>query len=242
MKITDATWERRNLGVNTLEIELDENDNINELDEVLKSHIDKEYVVVKSSVNNLDYIWGLPQRGFTYIESQLSLEVTISDYNAPSYLKVMERSASLKILSEKEEVMLAMDRLAENVFDKDRISLDQNFSPKLAGGRYKNWVRDLIDKGQDFLELYIKDIPIGFFIAQPSHDDVGIAGLAGLYGEYKGKGFGLVLIKKGMDYIFTMGHKKIVTSVSSNNKDIVKIHLLLGFMIKDIHYVYVKHQ
>lgn len=241
MIITDAFWEKRNLGIGCLEIELSETDSIKDVNEAIKLYNDIHYVVIKTPVNCKQLLWELPKNGYNFVESQLALQVSKESYRCPSYLKIAERNTSIKRLSNEHEIKMALEYVSNDVFDSDRISLDIHFSKETAGLRYKNWVIDLIKKGQDFLELNVKDKPIGFFIAQNSKGRKGFAGLAGIYTKYKGKGFGTVLIKKGMDYIFEAGNDEIFTSVSSNNKEIIKIHLMLGFEISNISYVYIKH-
>lgn len=241
MIITDAFWEKRNLGIGCLEIELGEADSISDINEAIKLYNDIQYIVIKTPVKCKKLLWELPKNSYNFIESQLALQLYKENYRYPSYLKIAERNTFIKKLSNEHEIKRALENISNDVFDSDRISLDINFSKESAGFRYKNWVIDLIRKGQDFLELNVKDNPVGFFIAQNSKGRKGFAGLAGIYKEYKGKGYGTVLIKKGMDYIFEAGNDEIFTSVSSNNKEIIKIHLMLGFEISDIKYVYIKH-
>ncbi len=241
MNVVDAAWEKRNIGVSCLEIDLLASDSISDLEEYL---IDKDvdYVVLKCPVNCSDFIWNLPRAGFTFIESQIILELSKDNYRGPSFIKITERNTDMKRLFDKAEILRAIEKIPHDVFDTDRISLDPHFSKELAGMRYKNWVLDLMDKGDHFLELSVKGVPAGFFIARKSEGPIGYAGLAGMYSQFKGKGFGISLINKGMNYILQAGHQKIITGVSSNNKNILKVHNILGFEVCDIKYVYVKHK
>jgi hypothetical protein len=63
-----------------------------------------------------------------------------------------------------------------------------------------------------------------------------------VYNDYKGRGMGCLLIAKHLDTIFEMGFEKAVTQVSSNNLEVLRISLMCGYRIRDMHYVYVKHR
>ena len=70
MKIIDAIWEKRNLGVKTTEILIQAGDKIEDYSLVEKEIIDNQtkYIVVKTPVNLKEYIWGLPKLGYNFIE------------------------------------------------------------------------------------------------------------------------------------------------------------------------------
>ena len=63
-----------------------------------------------------------------------------------------------------------------------------------------------------------------------------------MYQKFKNKGMGALVIQMMTEHIFEKGCTSVFTGVSSNNKSILNIHLMLGYEVKNMYYVYVKHQ
>lgn len=240
LKITEAVWEKRNLGVSCLEIELNEKDTVQELEGILAKRGKTDYIVVKCPVCQKSFLWELPAAGFTFIETQVCLSLSKENFQSPPFLRIAERNTSLKRITDPKDIGAALDKTGE-VFDTDRISLDQYFCAEQSGARFRNWAADMIGQGDTLLEFCVGDEPAGFFIARTCEGQTGFAGLAGMYPKFKGKGYGAALIHLGVDYLFRQGHQKIVTCMSSNNKEILKIHFMFGFQLIDLKYVYVRH-
>ena len=68
MKIIEAVWEQRNLGVTCAEIEISASDTSNAVrNAVLSRH--EQYLVAKVSPANTEVMFALQNMGFTYIET-----------------------------------------------------------------------------------------------------------------------------------------------------------------------------
>ena len=77
MKIINATWEKRNLGCDAYEIQIERKDFDNfdaVCDEIEKQDFSGAYVVIKMPVGNLDALHKLQDMGFYFMETQLGLE------------------------------------------------------------------------------------------------------------------------------------------------------------------------
>ena len=72
MKIIEAVWEKRNLGVTTYEVGIDFDDDVSCMDEI--KQLDYEYMVVKVSANNVAVVDEIQEMGFRYIEDMIQVE------------------------------------------------------------------------------------------------------------------------------------------------------------------------
>ena len=68
MKIIEAVWEKRNLGVTCAEIEVEGNDSPEDLMPLLRMR-SEQYLVVKVSSENYAAVTALQREGFMFIES-----------------------------------------------------------------------------------------------------------------------------------------------------------------------------
>jgi L-amino acid N-acyltransferase YncA len=65
--------------------------------------------------------------------------------------------------------------------------------------------------------------------------------LSGVFDSEKTPGFGLILLSMILTKAEEKGAKKIVSAISSNNLPVVRTHVQLGFEVKDLNYVFIRH-
>jgi len=243
MKIIDAFWEQRNLGVKAFEIVITSENSFEDFVAVEKEILAKnaEYIVVKIPVNLSEYIWGLSNIGYTFIETAFFISLHKDKYIVPAFVARLDRSVDAKLVNKADAVEKVLVRIKDNVFNTDRISMDPYFTDEQGANRYLCWSRDMINNGAELYNVAIKDKDIGFFIVKRIDKKTAYAVLTGLYPEYRRTGLGVLLLKKCLDTIWDLGFIKIETSVASNNLDIIKIDQAFGFGIDNVDYVYVKH-
>lgn len=242
MQVKFVECEKRNLNVNTYEIVADENDSFEELEKTISELHECEYLVVKTPVNHKDLLWGMSDLGCTFIETQIVLEVQKKRYRENLFLERFRKDIILKKADSEQEIQFIIEEIKKEIFDTDRIVLDCLFTKKDSAGRYVNWMLDHLKRGSYIMQLVYRQEPIGFFIVAPSESTRGYAGLAGMYQKFKNKGMGALVIQMMTEHIFEKGYTSVFTGVSSNNKSILNIHLMLGYEVKNMYYVYVKHQ
>ncbi|GHS91981.1 hypothetical protein AGMMS49957_18780 [Synergistales bacterium] len=147
MKIIDAFWERRNLGMDVTEIVLDKNDIENEPDTLLllRRHIvPRHYLVIKTPLGAISFMAKLQAMGFIFLECQYNISRTIKDYVVPSkYKSVSERLSFEPLSDDTAEWEKLCDAIGDDMFTTDRIALDPLFSVAIANKRYKNWLMDM---------------------------------------------------------------------------------------------------
>lgn len=246
MKVVDAVWEKRNLGVNTLEITLEKMDEGKSC-EILKADIERiieekkaEYVVCKIPASIVLYASMIGKLGFTFIESQFSINGGFSKalevVDQPIYkrkdIECIRDNSSISFNKVK-------SLLLEGMFDTDRVALDEKFGVKIANTRYLNWINDIEKtESKDLCIVTYKNEVIGFLLGQSDGDLLKLP-LGGVAKKYKSAFGGLVY---GLCFSsFSKNYKRLETSFSSNNLGIVNLYSYFGFPIREITYVFTKH-
>lgn len=249
MEIVDATWERRNLGVDAAEIVLSGEDDALELAK-LQDELDAryDYLCLKSEVGCSEALFGLPRLGYTFVETQISLRYDLrEDTVAPFVVELCkaqgDRYAYRDITDDEARYAEMISRISDQpMFTTDRVYLDQAFAGTCAGRRYAGWCWDLKEKGARFLETEVDGRVTGFTVYLERSLRRFESPLGGNYLD--AKDFALlspVGSRMFFSYLAEQGMKTLDTWVSSNNKTILRFHLAAGYQVRNLHYVYVKH-
>ena len=246
MKIVPAPWERRNLGVEAVEVEIEAGDSLGEFNDCLDEINSFEYICLKCATNEPSFLVELPKRGFTFIETQVGLKYECKNKTVFPQSEDLRRMYSDRI-DFREIEGEAFERLLRKVqvdemFKTDRIYLDRFFPSSAADKRYAGWCRDLKRAGSTFLEYLIDGVPVGFYEYQKKTSKSWHTSLGGMYpdrNEYAllTPAINCVLL----DRFEQEGMRTMRSAVSTNNAVILRLHLSVGYQIGDVSYVYVKH-
>ena len=243
MKVIDAYWDEKNLGLKSFEVSLDKNDSVEAFVEQEKEILSKEgskYIVVKVPPNNYEYLTSLPKLGYTFIEASLKLILRKRDYNCPRFVMRFDKDCKVESLEEEKDFQRVFREIEKGIFKTDRIAIDKDFSVDMANQRYINWIRSLKEKGEKIYEVYVKDKAIGFFILKHV-DDANVQGiLTGLYKEFEESGYGALIMKKLKDKVWELGYRTYHAQVVSNNVKALRSNLIFGSMVESINYHYIK--
>ena len=237
MKVIDAVWEKKNLGVTAAEIIIEAGDDIKEIKCVL-TNIDKQYVVCKviSGFNEAASV--VQDLGYKYIEDQIEVEHDLHEIKRNRIMQRLYDSLDYSIMTEADlnELYQEIDR---GMFDSDRISLDPYFSKEKAKQRYINWIIDLVNKGSKPYIMRYNGESAGFIILTTDDGVTYKSVLGGGYEKFRKTGLGIV--QKEQEIVKELGGKKVVTSVSSNNVSQFKALIINGYVPVKIEQVFVKH-
>ncbi|MBR1730481.1 MAG: hypothetical protein IJ728_13270 [Selenomonadaceae bacterium] len=247
MKIIDAIWEFKNLGQNTIEVELEKEDlhkNLNDIFlsiEQIKSKYKPNYMVIKVITGN-PYIGNmLCNKGFLHIETQIKLKAVREDikFFLAKYDSIFENTVIKKVNDER-EIEEILNEVHKGIFYTDRIALDKNFSLDIANVRYANWIKDEVNRGSGLFRVMVEGKSIGFSLRR--YDKFSVFDLlAGLYKEYQNFHIGGNIYFSALLMDVNNGYKKFYTSVSSNNLSSLHLHEMFGYKVHFIQEVYVKH-
>jgi len=239
MRVINAQWEMRNLGVTCEEIIIEVGDSIVLIDSEL-SKLSSSYRVIKIPCSRPDLLLYLQGRGYIFIEM---LSTCSHDGELPQLTSLQQRIYSNLScsLATSDDLNAIFEELMSGMFTTDRVAIDPKFGIPKAGKRYCGWVKDELTRGAQVFMLNYKNMPIGFFVMRLAEDKKCHAFLGGIFPGHKGGGFGYFLnyfeVIKGME----LGASKIITTFSSNNTSIASVHYSLGCRLVHQQYILVRH-
>ena len=239
LKIVDAFWEKRNLGVCCHEIEIELGDEADFLKKELPLN-EAAYTVVKVPSNKFDVMFLLQELGYTYIESSINLVHDLKEIRLnPLQQRIMD-SVSYSTMTDK-DIDHVFREIRKGIFTTDRIYIDPYFSHEQAANRYVNWIGDELERGCKIFKLTYKNDSVGFFTFKDMGNGVCYPFLAGMYEKYLNSGLGICTIEKPLKHAIKMNYKKYSTFISSNNTSTFSAHVALNFSFRKIYHVYIKH-
>lgn len=244
MKITDAFWDTKNLGLDTLEISIEYSDTAVELSrlfEILEARRQGCYTVVKVPSMRPDILATLSGPGLRFAECTFDLRLKIGgdDFQVPKLFERIDRKITFCPITTPEQEQRLEREILKGIFSTDRISLDPRFGETVAAQRYLNWLNAEKANGSMLYELMQGELPFGFFALKALGDAKFDNFLAGLYTSHLNAGLGFAMIGKAIEGIRRAGGKWYNTHVSSNNFSVFRLYQHYGFEIHSISYVLV---
>lgn len=242
MKIIDAVWEKRNLGVSTQEVVIESADSVDDFLLMNKS-LTARYLVLKIPANKAEMVNVAADEDFQFVECQFKMIERVSKL-LPEVEKVLKRNTSFTVETDNSSKMFdyMASKINEGIFHTDRISMDPFFSEELANKRYANWLLDLKGNPNAQLQIMRKQGEIVAFNLNKHDGQTSYGLVGGIFKEYQKEPLGLywgASIIKGVSTVCDVNSWE--ATVSSNNPGVVKIWNYFGMPISAISYIFVKH-
>ena len=239
MKLVEAIWEKRNLGVDCLELHCEAHDAAEAVLAALP--LSASYQVVRVPAKRVDLLLAVQERGYRLIEMGIDLERRLADFEMPAIYKRFEKNMAFR-----QATGADVERTLEIVgtgrmFTTDRIALDPFFSPRQAGYRYACWIRDLLQRGGTLHVATYNGRDIAFGVNIERRSGVWEASLGGVFPEPETSGMGFASVYLNTAMPRQQGAKKVVARVSSNNLPIVRLWLQFGFELMGSEYILIQH-
>lgn len=241
MEIIDAFWEKRNLGVDCIEITIEKHDTLSQLNEMCDQINTIDYVVVKVPVARIDINEYLTKQGFIFVEGSVKFQLDIKDARLSTLQQRLNASISYSEMDENDLAQLYAE-IENGLFKTDRILLDKYFTEKQAATRHINWIKDELARTTQAYKIVYKGDAIGFFTFKEVDDGIYYPFLAGMYERYANSGLGFNISSKPIEEVICRNGRRILTYVSTNNPKIIRSLIDLGYSISDIKYIYFKHK
>lgn len=239
MKITDAFWEKRNLGVDTVEFTIEEGDTEEAIVTALRQN-EKGYNVVKLPASMAGLSFTLHGLGYAYVECVCHLVHDLKNVSYTPMQKRLTESVAYELMDEGDYAEL-FSEIRKGMFRTDRVALDPAFGVRAANERYVNWIKDEAARGTDVYKMLYKGGAIGFFAFKQTEPDVYFPFLVGLYEKYSRSGLGINVTAKSLEEALRRNAKRLSTYISMNNKAPLCQALSMGYTINGISSVLVKH-
>lgn len=240
MQIIEQPWEKKNLDVHSVEFRFDNSDS-RDIDKNVLDNKDFDYQLCRVPVGRMDLAYALQENGFKFAETSFELSADLNNLELPNLYKKYEDRLRYSI-ADKIQIDDIYKCIRSGVFDTDKIALDPFFEHDKSGNRFANWCQQEIDSNN--AKAYIvcdMENPIGFFVLKNLTEKSDYSLLASLFKREQTLGFGFSVLYYPMLQAKLDGKRKIVTGVSSNNIASLRMHLGLGYNIKSMNYVLIKH-
>ena len=236
MKIIDAFWEKRNLGVTCQEVTIENNDV--DIQACLIS-LQASYQVVKIPVERPDLIWTVQDLGFKFVEVQF---LSTHNLKVPCLTPPLERLKNAitcsKVIGKSVEKI--NKEILRGIFLTDRVAIDPHFGLERSARRYVGWLDDEIEHGGRVYELTYKSRSVGFFVMKVLGSTCD-ARIGGVFSDPYIMGLGALLNYLEIVTAKSLGCTILHVPFSSNNPSVLKINNYLNYETKPMFNVFVKH-
>lgn len=237
MRVVTEELEKRNLGVDTVSINVDDNDTY----EILKQTLEdtkSQYLVLKIPSFRTDLTPLATEYGYTYVEDMMFMEHDLHEIvRTPLQQRLYDAVKISKM--EKEDFDILYDELKKGSFSFDRISNDPYFGQEVGNRRFVNWINDEIERGAEFLKGTMKGEMTGFFTIREIRSGVYTSALGGTFMKWRKGGLGTNV--QTPEIVKARGGKKIELGVSTNNMIQIRALIQNGYFPKGCNHVFIKH-
>lgn len=240
MEIVHATWEKRNLGVDSYKMRVGDSDT---WEDVVREEKDVfgDYLVMKVPENRRDISFRLNELGYSFVEAQIYCHY---DNYREFYLNPVQRRLFEAVSYEKLN-QYDMDEVYSNVakglFVDDTVATDPNFSVEHANKRFIGLISDNLSRGAMVYGLKFHNETVGFFGLEAPSKDEQFGFIGAIYPKYQRIGFGSLMLCFEIDQAIKNGVSKTGSTFSSNNHGAFTIHMSMGFILDRVEYIFVKH-
>lgn len=239
MKIVNAVWEERNLGVKSAEIEIDVSDVVQEVESSLKD-VEQiyEYIAIKVPSSRTDVTWLINSLGYSFVEDMIFFEHDLHTIvRTPLQQRMYDAVKILPMQDNDFEIL--NEEISKGSFAFDRISNDPYFGKDKSIIRFLNWIQDERERGALFFKGMMHGEMTGFFILRDLGEGIYTSALGGTFMKWRKGGLGTNI--QTIDIVKQLGGKKIVLGVSTNNMIQIRALIQNGFFPIKTNHVFVKH-
>ena len=238
MKTTPAIWEKRNLGVESVEFDVELSEGVDIIEDIIRN--EGEYNVVRVPAGNTAVLFVLQERGYKFSECMVSLCITAKEFAVLDMPRPQKRIIDVLSYAPADIEALFVE-LQSGIFTNDRISRDPAFGQALAAKRYWGLISDTLSAGGKAFSVVYKEQDIGFFVNRLRDNGECTGVLFGMYNRWKKSGLGLGGVYMSINQAFRSGARVFTGAVSSNNIDQLRLDLAMGFTVSNLKYILTRH-
>jgi len=222
VKIINAFWEERNLGLKVCEIVFDNNEII-DLDAISDLEKSYDYLIAKVPGDSVQLVHDLEVHGFRYLENQQVFYILSNELlNIDKDWEQRFHNISCEIVSDKKDLDSICDQIKKGLYVKGRFSADPEIENSISDLRIVNWLNDLSRKENAFIYKLNRDKSIiGYFALEKINITHLNVVQAGIFNDFQNKGFSFLIPYNILKIAFKNKIKGIFASVSSNNMKMI---------------------
>lgn len=234
MKVIHAVWEKRNIGIDVVEVEIEKDDLAEAVSERL-DQIKADYISVKLPSYLTEFLDVIQHKKFLYREDLIHVRHRLQPITRTAVQQRMYDSVSYHEMSSRDICELKSE-IERGMFSSDRFSIDSRFTKKQCANRYINWVDDLVLSGAKPFVMKYKEEHSGFIILKTEDKKTYQSILGGAYEKFRNSGLGIV--QKEQEIVKKLGGTCVETTVSSNNVAQLKALIQNGYIPYDVVHVF----
>lgn len=237
MQIVNEELEKRNLGVETVSINVDQQDTYEDVENALRN-IKAQYLVLRIPSNMTNVTPLAAKYGYTFVEDMMFFEHDLHEINRTPLQQRLYDAVKVAPMEEK-DIELLREEISNGSFAFDRISNDPYFGQEVANKRFLNWINDEKERGAEFIKVTIKGEMLGFFTIRQIEPGVYTSALGGTFMKWRRGGLGTNV--QTPEVVKKRGGKKVVLGVSTNNMIQIRALIQNGYFPVRANHVFIKH-
>lgn len=237
MRIINEELEKRNLGVDTVSITIEHDDNISDIENALKD-VEGQYIVLKIPTIRTDATYLASKYGFSYVEDMMFFEHNLKPIERTPLQQRLYDAVKIDTMTDKDFDLL-YEEINNGSFSFDRISNDPYFGQEVANRRFVNWINDERERGAEFLKASMKGEMTGFFSIREVEPGIYTSALGGTFMKWRKGGLGTNV--QTTEVVKARGGKKVTLGVSTNNMIQIRALIQNGYFPTKANHVFIKH-
>lgn len=238
MEFRETPWEYRSLKVASCEFHIDNQDSFDS--KIIDKYGNYGYQAIRISMGNVGALIAAQDYGFRFIETSILFELDPRKEHHGIYDR-FRKYISYQIASEKETEEVFKIIRSGRMFLTDKIALDPAFGTTYSGKRYEYWIRDVLNTGSNMYLVLYKGEAVGVQIPLFREDGNTAGVVGGVFPEHEKKGLGFSPLMVLVDIAKERKSKRLFSGVSTNNLPVYKLHEQMGFSVKEMTYLLVRH-
>lgn len=174
--------------------------------------------------------------GFYFMEASIEPFIVVQDWKSENFqnkIFKLEQVGAERI----QEIM----SIGESALTGLRFNRDDGIGEKLARERYRSWLQNAYEAGQDIVALIVDNVVVGFMLIKYDSNKSATWMLGGINPQFQGQGYGLKTYASVLAYCKEQGIEMIQTGISVGNVPVFNLYSKLGFKFKNpkavMHYI-----
>lgn len=240
MNIIHATWEKRNFGVESYKMSIDDSDTWESI-VAEEKEVYGDYLVIKVPTYRRDISFRLNEIGYSYADTNFFCHYDCNrELHVPPLSERFIKQMSFCEMQQ-DETHKMYEIVKQGLFVNDTVGADPYYSVEIGGKRCCGMIYDAVERGAKIYKHLYRDNIIGFAVMSKSQSGNMTGVIAGIYPKYQNAGFGVPQHYWLINEAKKNNARYYYSSFTSNNHNSNALHMFLGYTLDRSEYIFVKH-